>query len=72
MFKEIAEGINANDVWYDSAVGIICKTEEMFNSFVNVLSCLDIFFTTGYYDPEEDERNEETNEYTGCWYINEE
>jgi hypothetical protein len=71
MFKNIARSINANDVWYDGEM-ILCKTEEIFNSFVNVFSSLDIGFVTGYYDPVEDKRDECVNEYTGCWYISEE
>ena len=71
LFNKIANGIDVDDVWYvgDS---IICRTEELFDSFANVLSCLGIRFITGYYDPEEDNRDGVSDEYTGCWYITEE
>lgn len=71
MFEKMAKSIEANDVWYDGDM-ILCRTKEMFDSFVNVLACMDIGFVTGYYDPEEDERDDCVNEYTGCWYISEE
>lgn len=71
MFKQIARAISANDVWYDGEM-ILCESKETFDSFVTVLSCLEIGFVTGYYDPEEDKRDDCVNEYTGCWYISEE
>lgn len=30
----------------------------------------DVTINTGYYDPEEDERNHEVDRHTGWWYIN--
>lgn len=71
LFKKVAENIDANDVWYDGD-SILFKTEEMFRSFTNVLSCMDVDFISGYYDPEEDSRDGVSDEYTGCWYITEE
>ena len=29
----------------------------------------DVMLSTGYYDPEEDKRNGEEDEYTGYWYV---
>ena len=30
----------------------------------------EVEINTGYYDPEEDERNNEVDRYTGWWYVN--
>lgn len=71
LFHQIAENIDANDAWYDGD-SILCKTKEIFDSFENVLSCLNVDFVSGYYDINEDIRDGVNDEYTGCWYITEE
>ena len=30
----------------------------------------DVLVNTGYYDPEEDKRNNEEDQYTDWWYVN--
>lgn len=55
--------------WTDGE-NILCKTEEQANALANFLE--DIGFgvvQTGYYDPEEDKKNGEVDENTGCWYV---
>lgn len=52
------------------------KTESAANAIADMLTTMykvdgkEIVFNTGYYDPEEDKRNNETNKFTGWWYIN--
>ena len=55
---------------------ILCKTETAANTLADMLELLyrsqgeDVCVNTGYYDPEEDERNGEVDRYTGWWYVN--
>ena len=49
---------------------ILCRTEALCDTMVKALEAVSDFdLVTGYYDPAEDARNGETNEYTGLWYI---
>lgn len=54
---------------------ILVKTEDTAKTIVNLLETLyqsqgeDVVFCTGYYDPKEDTQNNETDKYTGWWYI---
>lgn len=56
-----------------------CNGEEILTSTENEAECLADFFdqlygegtvNTGYYDPEEDKRNNEVDKYTGYYYVN--
>lgn len=63
------------DVWSDGAE-ILCKTESAANTLADMLEQLyklqdqNVIINTGYYDPEEDKRNQEEDRYTGWWYVN--
>lgn len=49
---------------------ILCHTKTLCETMLKVLEAVSDFdLVSGYYDPEEDARNGETNEYTGLWYI---
>lgn len=47
---------------------VLTKSEELAERLAKII---DIFglSRTGYYDPEEDERNGETNDHTGYWCV---
>ncbi len=50
---------------------LLCKTETQAEGIADFLE--DLGFEdvrTGYYDPEEDKRNGEVDQYTGWYYIN--
>lgn len=61
-------------VWSDG-LEILCKTESAADAISDLLRQLyqaqgeDVTVVTGYYDPEEDERNDEQDRYTGWWYV---
>ena len=49
---------------------LLCKTETQAEGIADFLE--DLGFEevrTGYYDPEEDKRNGELDEYTGWYYV---
>ena len=49
---------------------ILCDTEARANGVADFLEALGFSYVrTGYYDPDEDERNGEIDEYTGWWYV---
>lgn len=61
---------NAKHGFWTDGEEILCKTEGDVNSVVNFLEdCGFSDLTTGYYDPEEDNRNGETDCRTGYYYI---
>lgn len=77
-FTEIAERLrdySEGDVW---GVGdeILCRTESAADAIADLLESLyradgeEALVRTGYYDPVEDERNGETDRFTGWWYVN--
>ena len=61
-------------VWTDGDK-IMCKTESAANAIADMLEGIyrtqgeEIIFSTGYYDPEEDKKNNEEDKYTGWWYV---
>lgn len=64
------EIIRGNRKFWTDGNEILCKSEEDANivaDFLNDLGFEDI--RTGYYDPEEDKRNNECDENTGYYYI---
>lgn len=69
--RDYSEG----DIW-TSGDEILCKTESAADAIADMLETLyksqgeEILINTGYYDPEEDERNNEVDRYTGWWYVN--
>ena len=49
---------------------ILCDTEAMAEGVADLLEALGFSYVrTGYYDPVEDERNGEVDDYTGWWYV---
>ena len=59
-----------NRIW--SCEGeILVKTEQLANAIADLFDAMygEPTVNTGYYDPSEDERNEETDDCTGFWYI---
>lgn len=77
-FYEIANRLrdySEGDVW-SSGYEILCKTEDGANALADMFETLyathdeDVLVNTGYYDPEEDARNNEVDRYTGWWYVN--
>lgn len=61
-------------VWSDGDE-ILCRTEDVADALADMIRCMygsqgeSIVVITGYYDPVEDERNGETDKYTGWWYV---
>lgn len=66
----------SKDIWTDGDKEILVKTESSANTIASLIEWLykmqnkEILINTGYYDPEEDKRNNEEDEYTGWWYVN--
>ena len=62
------------EVWSDGSE-ILCRTESAANAIADLLWQLykaqgeDVTVVTGHYDPDEDERNDEQDRYTGWWYV---
>lgn len=62
-------------IWTDEDE-ILVKTESAANTIADLIEALyraqgeKVLVNTGYYDPEEDKRNNEEDRYTGWWYVN--
>lgn len=76
-FSIIMDGLrdySEGDVWSDGDA-IMCRTESAANALSDLIEQLykshgeDVQICTGYYDPEEDERNGEADRFTGWWYV---
>lgn len=63
------------NVWSDGDE-ILCKTESAADAIADIIEALyldqgdDILINTGYYDPAEDKKYGEEDDYTGWWYVN--
>ncbi len=63
-------------IWSDEDAEILVKTESAADTIADLITLLyksqgeEVLVNTGYYDPEEDKRNNEEDRYTGWWYIN--
>ncbi len=77
-FEKIMERLrdySEGQVW-TSGDEILCKTESAADAIADMLEVLyrtqgdEILVNTGYYDPDEDEKNGEVDRYTGWWYVN--
>lgn len=57
-------------IW-SNGCDIMCETESIANTIADFLESMGIsdVAMTGYFDPEEDERNDEVNECTGYYYV---
>lgn len=54
----------------DAGDEILTDTEEQADKIADLLEALGFdYANTGYYDPEEDERNNEVDDRTGKWYV---
>lgn len=62
-------------IWSDGEE-ILVKTESAANTIADLIEALyraqgeEILVNIGFYDPEEDKRNNEEDRYTGWWYVN--
>lgn len=76
-FEEICYGLpeEPDGALWSTGDEILCRTEEAANAIANLIESMykaqgeDVLTITGYYDPEEDERNGEVDRYTGWWYV---
>lgn len=75
IISERLRDYSEGDIW--SAGGeILCRTEGAADALADMFESLyraqgeEILVNTGYYDPEEDKRNNEEDRYTGWWYVN--
>lgn len=77
-FEIIRKGVGDNRnaaYWSDIKGEILCATEMFAELMADRIEELyrkqgeDVMLSTGYYDPEEDKRNGEEDEYTGYWYV---
>jgi hypothetical protein len=63
-------------IWSDYDAEILVKTESAANTIANLIELFykmqgeEVLINTGYYDPEEDKRNNDEDRYTGWWYVN--
>lgn len=63
------------EIWTQDGDEILCKTESAANAIADILTTLyktqgdENNVITGYYDPEEDEKNNEVDIRTGWWYV---
>lgn len=55
-------------VWTDGSE-ILVNTEDRADAIAGFLDALGFDSHTGYYDPEQDERDHATDDHTGWWYI---
>ena len=64
------------DVWCNNGDEIMCRSSDAADAIADLIESLyrsqdeTVTIVTGYYDPEEDERNGETDRCTGWWYVN--
>ena len=57
------------DMWYDGK-DILCRTEEIADALMAWMEEHGIGLPcSGYYDPEEDEREDCLDDHTGWWYV---
>lgn len=76
-FAAITDGLrdySEGDIWTDGTE-ILVRTKSAADTVADLLETLyrvqgsDVRAATGYYDPEEDEKNGETDRYSGWWYV---
>ena len=60
---------NKHGYWTDGEE-ILCKTEDQAEALADFLEDVGFdYIQTGYYNPEDDKRNNEVNDHTGYWYV---
>lgn len=63
-------------IWSDGGTEILVKTESAANTIADLIEALyraqgeEVLVNTGFYDPEEDKRNNEEDRYSEWWYVN--
>lgn len=68
--RDYSEG----EIW-SNGDEILCKSKEAADTLADMFETLyktqgdEIIVKTGYYDPEEDKKNNEEDRHTGWWYI---
>ena len=76
-FQEITDRLRdypEGEAWTDGDE-ILCRTKDGMDAILDVLATMyrsqrdEMGFVTGYYDPEEDKRNNEEDRYTGWYYL---
>ena len=70
--KDEQLGRNSIDVWYYAdADEILCRQEDQAEMFANILDSIsgEHMAHTGYYDPEEDEKDDCVDGRTGWYYV---
>ena len=76
LITERLRDYSEGEIWTDGGYEILVRTESAANTVADMLTTLyrtqgeEVEINTGYYDPEEDERNNEVDRYTGWWYVN--
>ena len=76
MIIKSLPNLSSKDIWTDGDKEILVKTESSANTIASLIEWLykmqnkEVLINMGYYDPEEDKRNNEEDEYTGWWYVN--
>lgn len=66
----VEDGIYTQNKIRHEGTEILCDTESRAEAIADFLEALGFSYVrTGYYDPEEDERNGEVDSYTGWYYV---
>lgn len=77
-FQEVVKRLPDTDIgkiWSPAGDEVLCKTEhdaEVIATWFELLYASqgeNVVVKTGYYDPEEDKRNNEVDVRTGWWYV---
>lgn len=78
VFKRIIEAIEASpDKWASHGIRtdgdtILCREDAATELMADILTAAGEDICTGYYAPEEDERDGCTDDYTGWYYVSNE
>lgn len=70
LLRDYSEG----NIWSDGTE-LLCKTESEAECLADMLETLyktqgeEVSAVTGYYDPDEDRKNNKEDRYTGWWYV---
>ncbi len=69
--KTEKQGLTKHGIRFAGENELLCKTKEQAQGIADFFEDLGFSdVSTGYYDPEEDKRNGEVDEYTGYYYVN--
>lgn len=71
LLKSLQDNEDKKHGFWTDGEEILCETEEQADIIADFLEDLGFdCLNTGYYDPEEDKRDNCVDEHTGYWYIN--